>query len=46
MNKWQEVYSKLKEKQSEIKRGCFISAWIFMLIIDVLLMLVEDKLHE
>ena len=45
MNKWQEAYSKLKKTESNLKNG-IITEWTLVIIVSVLLMLVEDKLHE
>ena len=45
MNKWQEAYSKLKFLQSKLNERD-IADGVLALIVSVLLMLVEDKIHE
>ena len=46
MNKWQRAYSVLKEQESKVKSGKFISEWVLLSIITVLIMLIEDKMNE
>ena len=45
MNKWQEAYSKLKALQSKLDERD-IADGVLALIVSVLIMLVEDKIHE
>ena len=45
MNKWQEAYSKLKALNDVLKKEKYTFNTMSV-IVSVLLMLVEDKLHE
>ena len=44
MNKWQEAYSALKELQSKLNERD-IADGVLALIVGILIMLVEDKIH-